>query len=102
MEERLQEAYEKNLSRPREDGWIENPDRPTGYGIPDESDDEEEMRKQMEEDIASGKYVPDDSLPNGYMDEFVRLLRDTYVGSPYDSKKKDKRGMSFGILQASV
>ena len=105
LEERLQEAYENNLNRPREDGWIENPDRPTGYGIPDENDNEEDMRKQMEEDMASGKYVPDESVPDGYMDEFVRFLRDTYIGSPYDSKKKQQAryvirnitGISVGI-----
>lgn len=105
LEERLQEAYERNLNRPREDGWIENPDRPTGYGIPDEDDNEEEMRKQLEEDIEQGTYVPDDSVPNGYMDSFVRLLRDTYIGSPYDSRKKQQAryvirnitGISVGI-----
>lgn len=89
LEERLQEAYKKNLNRPREDGWIENPDRPTGYGIPDEGDNEVEMRKRMEEDIEAGKYVPD-GPPDGVKDEFVKLLRDTYIGSPYDSRKKQQ------------
>ena len=89
LEQRLQEAYEKNLKRPREGGWIENPDRPTGYGIPDENDNEAEMLKQMEEDMASGKYVPD-VPPDGVKDEFVRFLKDTYIGSPYDSRKKQQ------------
>ena len=90
VEERLQESYVKNLNRPREGGWIENPNRNTGYGIPDENDNETEMQKKMEDDMASGKYVPDDSVPDGYMDEFLRFLRNTYIGSPYDSRKKQQ------------
>ena len=89
LEQRLQEAYQNNLNRPREDGWIENPDRPTGYGIPDENDNEAEMMKQMEDDMAAGKYVPD-APPDGVKDEFVRFLKDTYVGNPYDSRKKQQ------------
>ena len=89
LEQRLQEAYRKNLNRPREEGWIENPDRPTGYGLPDAEDNEAEMRKRMEDDIVAGKYVPDDP-PDGVKDEFVKLLKDIYIGSPYDSRKKQQ------------
>ena len=102
LEKRLQESYERNLQRPREDGWIENPNRPTGYGIPDENDNEEEMKRQMEEDIESGKYQ-EPTWEN--RDDFKRWIKDTYVGSPYDSRKKKQArsvvrnitGISIGI-----
>jgi len=43
LAERLREAEENNNNRPREGGWVEDPSRPTGYGIPDENDNEIEM-----------------------------------------------------------
>ena len=89
LEQRLQEAYRNNQNRPREDGWIENPDRPTGYGIPDEDDNEAEMIKQMADDMADGSYIPD-GAPQSVGDEVVKFLKDTYVGSPYDSRKKQQ------------
>jgi hypothetical protein len=99
LEERLMEAYERDLNRPREDGWIENPNRPTGYGIPDENDNEEEMRRKLAEDIENGVYVP----PNADKDDFKRWLQDTYVGSPYDSrKKKQARSVIRNITGISV
>lgn len=100
LEKRLQDAYEKNLARPREDGWIENPNRPTGYGIPDENDNEEEMKRQMQEDIESGKYQ-EPTWEN--RDDFKRWLKDTYVGSPYDSrKKKQARSVVRNITVISI
>ena len=79
-------------------GWIEDPSRPTGYGRPDLDDNEEEMRQKMLED---GYLQPaaEDEGP------FQRWFRDTYIDSPYDSRKKKQAryvirnitGISFAI-----
>jgi hypothetical protein len=77
-------------------GWIEDPNRPTGYGRPDVDDDEESMIAKMLED----KWMPPENES-----QFDRWFRETYVGSPYDSRKKKQARLviknitfiSFGI-----
>lgn len=60
-------------------GWIEDPNRPTGYGRPDLDDDEDEMQQKM---------IEDNWLPPADETPIQKWFRDTYIGSPYDSRKK--------------
>lgn len=63
-------------------GWIENPNRGTGYNTPDLNDNEEEMRQKMLDDNWTPEVLDESPLQ--------RWFRDTYVGSPYDSRKKQQ------------
>ena len=62
-------------------GWIEDPNRPTGYGRPDLDDNEEEMMQKM---------IDEQWTPPADETEFQRWFRNTYIGSPYDSRKKQQ------------
>jgi len=75
-------------------GWIEDPSRPTGYGRPDLDDDEDEMQLKM---------IEDKWLPPADESGFQKWFRETYVGSPYDSrKKKQARLVIINITFISV
>lgn len=64
-------------------GWIEDPNRPTGYGRPDLDDNEDEMRRKMLDD----NWVPEDPSLQSPLEKW---FKDTYIGSPYDSRKKQQ------------
>lgn len=75
-------------------GWIEDPNRPTGYGRPDMDDDEDEMFEKM---IEEGWMPPADESP------IQKWIRETYVGSPYDSrKKKQARGVIINVTAICI
>lgn len=75
-------------------GWIEDPNRPTGYGRPDLDDDEDEMFEKM---IEEGWMPPADESP------IQKWIRETYVGSPYDSRKKRQaRGVVINITAICI
>lgn len=60
--------------------WLDPDPRPTGYDTPDD-DNEEEMEEQR---LMDGyvEQIPDNAV--------VRWFKDTYIGSPYDSRKKQQ------------
>ena len=61
--------------------------RPTGYDNNDDEEEEEEERRNREADV---NWVPSvDSDPNTDSPVF-KFLKDTYIGSPYDSRKKQQ------------
>lgn len=82
LEKRKPEAPPKREIVINPTGWIEDPNRPTGYGRPDLNDNEEEMRQKM----------LDDNWTPAVLDEspLQRWFRETYIGTPYDSRKKQQ------------